>query len=87
MAVVQDGIGHDLDHCYGACHSKIAAYGPGYEKGGETACHPPGQGFRDTTGSAIIQSPSLFGFLLLKSSGYYRQTLPAQSYTPHLARK
>jgi len=55
MEVVQNSIGYDLHHCYGACYSKIATDDPGYEESGETASRPPGQGFDHTAEMAVIQ--------------------------------
>jgi hypothetical protein len=53
--IVQDGVSYDLDDGYGACHGKIAAYDPGNEEGGKTACHTPGQGFDYTAEMTVIQ--------------------------------
>ena len=60
MHIIQQGIGHDLYHGYGARNSEISTYDPGYEESGKTAGHTPGQGFDDTTAMAVIQDPSLF---------------------------
>ena len=55
MQVVQYGVGYDLYHRYGTCYGEIATYDPGYEEGGKTAGHAPGQGFDHTTAMAVIQ--------------------------------
>ena len=57
MAIIQYGVGYDLHHSYGACHSEIATYAPGYEEGGETACYTPGYGFDYTAFLGVIQDP------------------------------
>ena len=55
MTIVQDGVGDDLHHGYGACYSEITTNDPGYEECGETACHAPGQCFDYTAEMAVIQ--------------------------------
>ena len=51
MYIVQQGIGHDRYHCYGACYGQITTYDPGYEKCGKTAGH----GLYHTAEMAVIQ--------------------------------
>lgn len=41
MQVVEQGVGHDLDHGYGTGYGQVSAYRPGYHEGSKTAGETP----------------------------------------------